>query len=106
MSRVKTLIAKRVAEILIRCKCGLWKTLQLVNIEVTIETNHGRPSQSNAHAHAHACPPEEVDYIYISPHCHTQNDSCIKVGNGESHFNVSLIVTDKVTRQVSTDHNF
>ena len=28
-----------------------------------------------------------------------QNDSCIKMGSGESHFNVSLIVRDKVTRQ-------
>ena len=31
-------------------------------------------------------------------HCHHQNDSCIKMGQ-ESHFNVSLIVRDKVTRQ-------
>ena len=34
---------------------------------------------------------EEVDYIhiYISLHCHHQNDSCIKTGSDESHFNVS-----------------
>ena len=32
-------------------------------------------------------------------HCHHQNDSCIKMGSNESHFNVSLIVRDKVTRQ-------
>ena len=31
-------------------------------------------------------------------HCHYQNGSCIKVGSDESHFNVSLIVRDKVTR--------
>ena len=30
-----------------------------------------------------------------------QNDSCIKVSSDESHFNVSLIVRDKVTRQRS-----
>ena len=36
--------------------------------------------------------------IYLSLHCHHQNDSCIKVGSDESHFNVSLIVRDKVTR--------
>ena len=36
--------------------------------------------------------------IYLSLHCHHQNDSCIK-GSDESHFNVSLIVRDKVTRQ-------
>ena len=27
--------------------------------------------------------------IYLSLHCHHQNDFCIKVGNDESHFNVS-----------------
>ena len=37
--------------------------------------------------------------IYLSLHCHNQNDFCIKVGSDESHFNVSLIVKDKVTRQ-------
>ena len=42
---------------------------------------------------------KEGDYIYLSLHCHHQNDSCIKVGSNESHFNVSLIVRDKVTRQ-------
>ena len=31
--------------------------------------------------------------------CHHQNDFCIKMGSDESHFNVSLIVRDKVTRQ-------
>ena len=40
----------------------------------------------------------EVDYLH-SLHCHHQNDSCIKMGNNESHFNVSLIMRDKVTRQ-------
>ena len=37
--------------------------------------------------------------IYLSLHCHHQNDSCIKMGSDESHFNVSLIVWNKVTRQ-------
>ena len=37
--------------------------------------------------------------LYLSLHCHHQNDSCIKMGNDESRFNVSLIVRDKVTRQ-------
>ena len=43
---------------------------------------------------------EEGDYI-ISPHCHHQNDFCFnfKMGSDESHFNVSLIVRDKATRQ-------
>ena len=43
--------------------------------------------------------------IYLSLHCHHQNDFCIKVASDESHFNVSLIVRDKVTR-LSTNHNF
>ena len=37
--------------------------------------------------------------LYLSLHCHHQNDSRIKMGSDESHFNVSLIVRDKVSRQ-------
>ena len=37
--------------------------------------------------------------IYVSLNCNHQNDVCIKMGSDESHFNVSLIVRDKVTRQ-------
>ena len=44
-------------------------------------------------------------YVYLSLHRHHQNVSCIMMGSDESHFNVSLIVRDKVTT-VSTDHNF
>ena len=33
------------------------------------------------------------------------NDSCIKMGSDESHFNVSLIVMDKVTRQCPQTNN-
>ena len=39
------------------------------------------------------------EVIYLSLPCHYQNDSCTKKGSDESHFNVSLIVRDKVTRQ-------
>ena len=47
------------------------------------------------------------EIIYLSLHCHRQNDSCIKMGSDESHFNVSVIVRDTVTNKtVSTDHNF
>ena len=43
---------------------------------------------------------EEEDFvIYLSLHCHHQNDSCFKMGSDESHFNVSLTVRDKVTRR-------
>ena len=41
---------------------------------------------------------EEREYT-LSLHCHHQNDSCMKMGSDESHFNVSLTVMDKVTRQ-------
>ena len=29
------------------------------------------------------------EIIYLSLHCHHDNDSCFKVGRAESHFNVS-----------------
>ena len=42
----------------------------------------------------------EGESIHLSLHCHHQNDNCItKMGRDESHFNVSLIVRDKVRRQ-------
>ena len=31
------------------------------------------------------------EIIYLSLHCHHQNDSCIKMGSDESRFNVSLL---------------
>ena len=40
----------------------------------------------------------EREIIYLSLHCHRQSDSCIKMGSDESHFNVSLIMRDNVTR--------
>ena len=48
----------------------------------------------------------ETISIYLSLHCHHQNYFCIKMGSNECHFSASLIVRDKVTRQMSTDHNF
>ena len=48
----------------------------------------------------------EREIIYLSLHCHHQNDFCIKVGSDESHFNVSSIVRDKVTRQCSQTATF
>ena len=41
----------------------------------------------------------EREIIYLSLRCHHQNDFFIKMGRDESHFNVSLTVRDKVTRQ-------
>ena len=42
---------------------------------------------------------EEGDYYTYRYTCHHQNDSCIKMGSDENHFNVSLNVRDKVTRE-------
>ena len=41
----------------------------------------------------------ERQIIYLSLNCHHKNDSCIKAGSDESHFNVWLVVRDKVTRR-------
>ena len=37
----------------------------------------------------------EGEIIYLSLHCHQQNDFCIKVGSDKSHFNVvrTLVAT-------------
>ena len=48
---------------------------------------------------------EEGDYIYLSLHCHHQNDSCIEMGSDESHFNVSVGGDGQSHRTVSTNHN-
>ena len=53
----------------------------------------------------------EGDYIPIATYlslrgCPHQNDFCIKLGSDESHFNVSLIVRDKVTRQCPQTSTF
>ena len=47
-----------------------------------------------------------MEIIYLSLHCHHQNDFCIKMGSDESHFNVSLIVRDKSQDRVHKNHNF
>ena len=49
---------------------------------------------------------EEGDYIYLSLHCHHQNDPCIKMGSDESSFNVSLIARDKIRSQCPQTTNF
>ena len=48
----------------------------------------------------------EREIIYLSLHCHHQNDSCIKMDSDENHFNVSLIARDKVTRQCPQTSTF
>ena len=50
----------------------------------------------------------EREIIYLSLHCHHQNDFCIKVGSderNESHFNVSVGSDGHSHKMVSTNHN-
>ena len=46
----------------------------------------------------------EGDYIPITKLSH-QNDSCIKMGSDESHFNASVGSDGQSHRTVSTNHN-
>ena len=43
--------------------------------------------------------------LYLSLHCHHQNDFCIKMGSDESHFNVSVGSDGRSHKTVSTNHN-
>ena len=70
--------------------------LNLFNAELSLKWNWRRPRSQEVG--------EEGDYLML--HCYHQNDSCIKVGSDKSHINVSLIVSCKVTKTASTDHNF
>ena len=47
----------------------------------------------------------EMEAIYLSLHCRQQNDSCIKMGSDESHFNVSVGSGGQSHKTVSTNHN-
>ena len=47
----------------------------------------------------------ERETIYLSLHCHHQNDSCIKMGSDESHFNVSVGSDGPSHKTVSTNYN-
>ena len=48
---------------------------------------------------------EKREIIYLSLHCHHQNDFCIKMGSDESHFNVSVGSDGQSHKTVSTNHN-
>ena len=48
---------------------------------------------------------EGEESIYLSLHCHHQNDFCIKMGSDESHFNVSVGSDGQSHKTVSTNHN-
>ena len=44
------------------------------------------------------------EIIYLSLHCHHQNDSCIKMGSDESHFNISVGSDGQSRKTMSTNH--
>ena len=45
------------------------------------------------------------EIIYLSRHCHHQNDFCVKVGSDGSHFNVSVGSDGQSHETVSTNHS-
>ena len=45
------------------------------------------------------------EIIYLSLHCHHQNNSYIKMGSDEGHFNVSVGSDGRTHKTVSTNHN-
>ena len=47
----------------------------------------------------------EREIIYLSLHCHHQNDFCIKMGSDESHFNVSVGSDGQSHKTLSTNHS-
>ena len=47
----------------------------------------------------------EREIIYLSLHCHHQNDCCIKVGSDESHFHVLIGSDGQSHKTVSTNYN-
>ena len=47
----------------------------------------------------------EREIIYLSLHCHHQNDFCTKMGSDESHFNVSVGSDGQSHKTVLTNHN-
>ena len=68
-----------------------------VNIVLNVHRNHqGRRGKRRGGGQV-----GEREIIYLSLHCQHQNDSCIKMGGDESHFNVSLIVRDNLKSQDS-----
>ena len=45
------------------------------------------------------------EIVYLSLHCHHQNDFCIKMGSDENHFIVSVGSDGQSHRAVSANHN-
>ena len=76
---------------------GLSGPSKLVNMVLNVHRNH-KAYQGRGKGGGR-------EIIYLSLHCHHQNDSCIKMGSGESHFNVSVGSDGQSHKTVSTNHN-
>ena len=70
------------------CGSSLWRFEQLCNIVNSCLTFEVRLGEGGGGAEGYGGGGKK-EIIYISLHCHHQNDFCIKVGSDESHFNVS-----------------
>ena len=82
------------------------KLLDSFTVCTSLPYNHSKDKRrvSNTLLHGYLLATQRREDIYIYTywlHCHHRNDSCIKMGNDENHFNVSLTVRDKVTRQLA-----
>ena len=49
---------------------------------------------------------EDGGRLYLLLHCHHQNDSCIRMGSDENHFNVSVGSDGPSHKTVCTNHTF
>ena len=66
---------------------------------LNVQRNHGREEGGEGGMEV------GVEGDYLSLHCHHQNDSCIKMGSDESHFDISVGSDGQSHKTVSTNHN-
>ena len=82
------------------CVCVLRRKQEVikVNMVLNVHRNHKRHAEQGERGEEGMEVEEEGDDMPITT-LSGQNYSCIKIGSDKSHFNVSLTVRDKVTRQ-------
>ena len=64
-----------------------WDVMGKVNMVLNVHRNHTAYS-GRGEGERGVWRWGEREIIYLSLHCHHHNDSCIKMGSDESHFNV------------------
>ena len=80
------------------------KISKQVNMVLNVHRNH-RAYQRRGEVGKGVWKWGEREIIYLSLHCHHQNDSGTKMGSDESHFNVSEGSDGQSHKTVSTNHN-